>query len=103
MSIASVTTIGFNALNNPTVSDFEYEFQMALTNKKMLPYAETVFLSASANNMYLSSSLVKQVAMFNGDISDFIPRPILAEVQARLHGVNGVVPAPSQEKEEITI
>lgn len=74
------------------MSDFEYEFQMALTNKKMLPYAETVFLSASTNNMYLSSSLVKQVAMFSGDISDFIPRPILTEVQARLHGVNGIVP-----------
>lgn len=66
------------------MSDFEYEFQMALTNKKMLPYAETVFLTTSAQSMYLSSSLVKQVAMFGGDISDFIPRTILKDVFERL-------------------
>lgn len=66
------------------VSDFEYEFQMALTNKKMLPYAETVFLTTSSHNMYLSSSLVKQVAMFDGDITDFIPRAIYKEVRERL-------------------
>ena len=43
------------------VSDFEYEFQMALTNKKLCPEAETVFLTADAQNMYLSSSIVKSV------------------------------------------
>ena len=66
------------------VSDFEYEFQMALTNKKMLPYAETVFLTTSTQNMYLSSSLVKQVAMLDGDITDFVPRAIYNEVRERL-------------------
>ena len=66
------------------MSDFEYEFQMALTNKKMLPYAETVFLTTTANNMYLSSSLVKQVAMFGGDISDFVPRCLHNRIKERL-------------------
>ncbi len=66
------------------VSDFEYEFQMALTNHKLNPYAETVFLNTAAENMYLSSSMVKQIARFGGDISSFIPREIYAQVRDRL-------------------
>lgn len=66
------------------VSDFEYEFQMALTNHKLNPYAETVFLNTAAENMYLSSSMVKQIARFGGDISSFIPREIYALVRDRL-------------------
>ena len=63
------------------VSDFEYEFQMALTNRKLYPEAETVFLTTAAENMYLSSSLVKQVARLDGDISDFVPMCILPEIK----------------------
>lgn len=66
------------------MSDFEYEFQMALTNKKFLPYAETVFLTTGMQNMYLSSSLVKEVAQFKGDISDFVPEVLYDEIAARL-------------------
>ncbi len=66
------------------VSDFEYEFQMALTNKSLLPYAETVFLTTSSQNMYLSSSLVKQVARFNGDISKFVPKALHSRIVERL-------------------
>ena len=66
------------------MSDFEYEFQMALINKKMLPSAETIFLTTAANYQYLSSSLVKNVATFGGDISDLVPRAIHDEVVARL-------------------
>lgn len=66
------------------ISDFEYEFQMALINKKMVEQAETVFLTTSAENLYLSSSLVKQIAYFGGDISDFVPPSVLKDVQARL-------------------
>ncbi len=66
------------------VSDFEYEFQMALTNHKLNPYAETVFLNTAAENMYLSSSMVKQIARFGGDISSFIPREIYTQVRDRL-------------------
>ncbi len=63
------------------MSDFEYEFQMALTNKKLNPALETVFLTSSAENMYLSSSIVRQVASFDGDISAFVPDEILADVE----------------------
>ena len=55
------------------VSDFEYEFQMALTNKKLNADADTMFLTTSAENMYLSSSLVKLLAAKGGDIREFVP------------------------------
>ena len=60
---ANVIVKGLRAL-----SDFEYEFQMALTNRKLNPNAETVFLTTSAQYMYLSSSLVKQIAQLGGSI-----------------------------------
>lgn len=66
------------------VSDFEYEFQMALTNKKLYPDTETIFLTTSAENMYLSSSVVKQIAAFGGDITDFIPSSVLLDVKKKL-------------------
>lgn len=66
------------------VSDFEYEFQMALANKKLYAEAETVFLTTSAENMYLSSSVVKQIASFGGDISHFVPSCILEDIKKRL-------------------
>ena len=62
------------------VSDFDYEFQMALTNRKMEPDAETVFLTSSSEMMYLSSSMVRQIARFGGDISPFVPDCILETV-----------------------
>lgn len=66
------------------VSDFEYEFQMALANKKLYDGAETVFLTTAAENMYLSSSVVKQIANFGGDISHFVPEQILDDIRKRL-------------------
>ena len=66
------------------VSDFEYEFQMSLANKILNPEAETVFMTAAAENMYLSSSIVKQIASFGGDISNFVPECLLQEIQVRL-------------------
>ncbi len=66
------------------VSDFEYEFQMALANKKLYAEAETVFLTTTAENMYLSSSVVKQIALFGGDISHFVPPEILDMIAERL-------------------
>ena len=66
------------------VTDFEYEFQMALANKKMNPEVETVFLTTSAENMYLSSSMVKQIASMGGDISDFVPEVIHSDILKRL-------------------
>ena len=66
------------------VSDFEYEFQMALTNKKLNPEVETLFLTASAQNLYLSSSMVKQIASMGGDVSDFVPPEILSDILKKL-------------------
>ena len=67
------------------MTDFDYEFQMALMNKKMVDQAETVFLTTNAEHLYLSSSLVKQIAYFGGDISDFVPACIHDEVKQRLY------------------
>ena len=67
------------------MSDFEYEFQMALTNKKLNPRVETLFLTTSAQNMYLSSSMVKQIASMGGDIKDFVPSVILGDILKKLH------------------
>ena len=66
------------------VSDFEYEFQMALVNKKLYPQADTIFLTTSAENMNLSSSVVKQVGSMGGDISPFIPTQVLDDIKIRL-------------------
>lgn len=66
------------------VTDFEYEFQMALVNRNIYDGAETVFLTTSSENMYLSSSVVKQVAYYGGDISKFVPKCILEDIQKRL-------------------
>ncbi|MCM1523040.1 MAG: pantetheine-phosphate adenylyltransferase [Ruminococcus sp.] len=66
------------------VTDFEYEFQMSLVNKNIYDGAETVFLTTSSENMYLSSSVVKQVAYYGGDISRFVPQCILKDIEDRL-------------------
>jgi len=55
------------------VSDFEYEFQMALINKKLNPSLETIFLMTNAKYGYLSSSVVKEIAQFGGCLSEFVP------------------------------
>lgn len=68
------------------MTDFENEFQMALTNKKLNPELETMFLATSAENMFLSSSMVKQVAGFGGDISHFVPACIADRITERLSG-----------------
>ena len=65
------------------VSDFEYEFQMALANKRLNDQAETVFLTTSTENMYLSSSIVRQIAALGGDVSPFVPARILPVINKR--------------------
>ncbi len=67
------------------MSDFEYEFQMALTNKELNPKVETLFLTTSAQNMYLSSSMVKQIASMGGDISHFVPKVIRQDIINRIN------------------
>jgi pantetheine-phosphate adenylyltransferase len=62
------------------VSDFEHEFQQALTNKELNPDVETVFVTAGADYMYLSSSIVKQVCQFGGDVSKFVPPEVYEDI-----------------------
>ncbi len=66
------------------VSDFEYEFQMALTNNKLDANVETVFLTTNSENMYLSSSIVKQVGLLGGDIQPFVPECVHDEIVSRI-------------------
>ena len=68
------------------MSDFDYEFQQALTNKSLYPECETVFLTARGENMFLSSSMVKEVCSLGGDISSFVPEKILADIYNRCKG-----------------
>jgi pantetheine-phosphate adenylyltransferase len=67
-----------------TLSDFEYEFQMALMNKQLDPSIETVFMMTSAKNSFLSSSSVKQVAGFGGSIKDLVPEEIIPDIFNKL-------------------
>ena len=62
------------------VSDFEYEFQMSLTNTKLNPNVETLFMTTKSENMYLSSSIVREVARYGGDISDMVPTVITDKI-----------------------
>lgn len=66
------------------VSDFEYEFQQALTNKELNGALETIFVTTTAKNMFLSSSVVKQVCELGGDISNFVPEEIRDDIINRI-------------------
>ena len=68
------------------VSDYEKECQMALINKRLNPDLETFFLPASEKYMYLSSSAVKELALFGADLSAFAPREIIGEIEAKFKG-----------------
>ncbi len=65
------------------VSDFEYEFQMALMNRQLWDGMETVFLAPDLEHSYLSSSLVRQIASLGGDVSPFVPANVLARLQQK--------------------
>ena len=65
-------------------TDFEYELQMAQTNNKLSPELETVFLTTSLEYSYLSSTIVKEVAAFGGDISQFVPETIERRIQEKI-------------------
>lgn len=66
------------------VSDFEDEFQQALTNKKLNSSVETVFMAAGAENMFLSSSMIKQVCRLGGDVTPFLPEEVSRDIIDRL-------------------
>ena len=66
------------------VSDFEDEFQQALANKSLNPDVETVFMAASAENMFLSSSVIKQICQLGGDVTPFLPPEISGDIISKL-------------------
>lgn len=66
------------------VTDFEYEFQLAGMNRKLLPSADTVFLPTSEHYTFISSSLVREIAALGGDISDFVHPEVRVALEARL-------------------
>ena len=66
------------------MSDFEYEFQQAQLNKKLNSELETVFIDTKSENMYLSSSMVKQICELGGDISDFVPAEVRDDIVKRI-------------------
>ena len=74
------------------VSDFEYEFQMALMNKKLDPGCETVYLMPSEQYTYLNSSVIREIAALGGSVSEFVPQA----VEARLRKKLGAPHAPIQ-------
>lgn len=68
------------------VSDFEYEMQMALMNNRLYNEAETLFMIARNQYSYLSSSIVKEVATFNGDITGLVPEKVELAIKEKLKG-----------------
>lgn len=65
------------------VSDFEYEFQMALMNRKLEREIETVFMMTDFKWMYLSSTIVKEVAQYSGDVCGLVPGPVVKALQVK--------------------
>ena len=70
-------------------SDFEYEFQMALINRKINPDLDTMFLTAEHQYTYLSSSTVKELGAYGVDLSDFLPEQIIPDFQKRITNRQG--------------
>lgn len=66
-----------------TVADYEYETQMAMMNRRLSPELETVFLAPDPEHLYVSGTLVRQVAALGGDASPFVPPVVLAKLRAR--------------------
>ena len=97
----NVTVIGFSGLlaefartENATilirglraVADFEYEFQLANMNRRLNPDLESVFLTPSEENSFISSTLVKEVALHHGDVGQFCHPAVKVALEKRLHG-----------------
>ena len=78
---ASVILRGLRA-----VSDFEYEFQMAGMNRNLYPEVETLFLTPAEQYLFMSSSIVREIASLGGDVSSFVSPPVAARLTAKFAG-----------------
>ena len=67
------------------ITDFEYELQMSQTNHKLEPSVETMFLTTSIEYSYLSSTTVKEIAAFGGDVSQFVPEAVSSELEKKMN------------------
>jgi len=67
------------------ISDFEFEFQMALMNRRLEPRLETIFLTPQEEYTFLSSRIVKEVAKLGGDVTPFVPQHVAERLKARFH------------------
>ncbi len=76
---------GVNALIRGirATSDFDYEFAMALTNRRLSKKVDTVFLMPSESHFYLSSRLIKEIAALHGDVSEYVPKFLVKEIRDR--------------------
>lgn len=70
------------------VSDFEIEFQMALTNRRLEPRIETIFLAPREDCIFLSSRIVKEVASLGGNVTDFVPPAVAAALQGKFRKIS---------------
>lgn len=66
------------------ISDFEFEFQLALMNRKLNEHVETIFMMPRESYTFLSSRLVKEIATLGGDVTEFVPGPVLSALRKRL-------------------
>ncbi len=97
--LSNVTVVGFSGLlvdfakeyqatvlvrGLRAVSDFEYEFQLANMNRRLMPELESVFLTPAEENSFISSTLVKEVAIHGGDISQFVPDAVARAIAQKL-------------------
>lgn len=67
------------------LSDFEYEFRMALTNRRLAPEVDTVFLMPNEQLTFISASLVREIAYWDGDLSSFVPAHVAEALHAKFH------------------
>ncbi len=68
------------------VSDFEYEFQLATMNRRLAPHVETIFLTPAEQNTFLSSTLVREIAALNGDVSQFVSDSVAGKLKQKFAG-----------------
>ena len=68
-----------------SISDFEYEFQMALMNRSLAPEISTIFMMPDEKYMHLNSTVVKEIAALDGNISDYVPAIVEAQLKSKLN------------------
>ncbi len=85
LTVEYASSIGASAIIRGirAVSDFEYEFQIALMNRKLCPEITTIFLMPNEKFTYLNSSIIRELARFNSDVSDFVPEIVCKKLKQK--------------------